>query len=172
VLAKLCLQAHEAGINDVTWIEELADMRKEFDVFLSHASEDKNEVRVLHRALESKGITVFFDESSIKWGDSIVEKVNHGLLKSSFFIPFLTETFAEKGFANKELNSAIQMNISRKGRILPIKSASFDLGSRYPLLNETLYKTWPKNLEDESAFALEVADELLLLIETEKQKDQ
>lgn len=169
VLAKLCLQAYEAGINDIGWIEELADMRKEFDVFLSHASEDMDAVSVLHKALEAKGITVFFDKSSIKWGDSIVEKVNHGLLKSSFFIPFLTETFAKKGFANKELNSAIQMNISRKGRILPIKTSTFNLGSQYPLLNETLYKVWPEKVEDENAFSQEVSDEILKLVEAEKQ---
>lgn len=168
VLAKLCLQAHNAGLTKVGWIEELADMSKDFDVFLSHASEDKDRVRKLHDALTAGGVKVFFDESSIKWGDSIVEKVNHGLLKSRFFIPFLTTTFSKKGWTNKELNSSISMNISRKGRILPIKSEEFEIGDKYPILNETLYKTWPKSSVDEAAFIQEVVDSIIKMIEEDK----
>ena len=168
VLARLCLQAHDAGITEVEWIEELADMSKEFDVFLSHASEDKDTVRRLKEALEELGVKVFFDETSIKWGDSIVEKVNHGLLKSTYFMPFLTDRFSKKGWTNKELNSAFSMHISRKGRILPIKSADFSIDEKYPLLNETLYKTWPTNTCDEEAFISEVSDEILAMIERDK----
>jgi hypothetical protein len=40
-------------------------MSKEFDVFLSHASEDKDTVRRLKEALEELGVKVFFDETSI-----------------------------------------------------------------------------------------------------------
>lgn len=168
VLARLCLQAHESGIVNIKWIEDLADMSKEFDVFLSHASEDKEQVRLLKDALEGQGIKVFFDEASIKWGDSIVEKVNHGLLKSTYFMPFLTEKFSKKGWTNKELNSAFAMNISRKGRILPIKSSDFDIDVKYPLLNETLYKTWPSSEGDVAIFLAEVSDEILALIEKDK----
>jgi RNA-directed DNA polymerase len=169
VLAKLCLQAHQAGITKIKWIEELADMTKEFDVFLSHASEDKDNVRKLADALTAKGVTVFLDESSIKWGDSIVEKVNHGLLKSRFFLPYLTSTFSKKGWPNKELNSAIQTNISRKNRILPIRENSFDIDTRYPLLNDILYKTWPSDPAEETSFVANVVDEILALIELERQ---
>lgn len=170
VLAKLCLQVHDAGLSDIKWIEELADMKKEFDVFLSHASEDKEHVRKLNDALVNKGVKVFFDESSIKWGDSIVEKVNHGLLKSRFFMPYLTETFAKKGWTNKELNSSISMNISRKGRILPIKSADFSLDEKYPLLNETLYKTWPIDLNEEDEFIDGIVDAIIGMIEEDAGK--
>ena len=145
-------------------------MKKDFDVFLSHASEDKDHVRKLNDALTDKGVKVFFDESSIKWGDSIVEKVNHGLLKSRFFMPYLTETFSRKGWTNKELNSAISMNISRKRRILPIKAESFNVDDRYPLLNETLYKTWPGDAAEESAFIEEVTDAIIGMIEEDTSK--
>lgn len=90
VVAKLCKLAVIAGLKGIEWIEKGADMVREFDVFLSHASEDKERVRKLNNRLVALGVTVFFDESSIGWGDSIVEKINHGLLKSSFFVPFLS----------------------------------------------------------------------------------
>ncbi|WP_175497521.1 TIR domain-containing anti-phage reverse transcriptase [Roseivivax halotolerans] len=169
VLAKLCQQVVAAGISDIEWIVRLADMTKEFDVFLSHASDDKSKVRPLYESLNSAGVKVFFDESSIKWGDSIVERVNHGLLKSRFFVPVLSSTFSRKGWTNKESNSAIAMNISRKGRILPIKFSEFDLDGRYPTLNDTLYKTWPEDSGKEDDFIREVTDDLIALVEQDKQ---
>jgi RNA-directed DNA polymerase len=41
VVAKLCKQAILAGLNGAEWIRRYADMVREFDIFLSHASEDK-----------------------------------------------------------------------------------------------------------------------------------
>ena len=144
-------------------------MVKEFDVFLSHASEDKPKARKLKDRLEASGISVFFDETSIAWGDSIVEKISHGLLKSEYFVPFLTKTFAEKGWTNKELNSAIAMKVNEKGRILPIREENFRVDEEYPLLNETLYKTWPKNEPEEPDFLETICDELMAKIEKAKQ---
>lgn len=143
-------------------------MVREYDVFLSHASEDKPKVRRLKERLEEIGVAVFFDEDSIKWGDSITERINHGLLKSNFFIPFLSETFSKKGWTNKELNSAISTNISRKKRILPIKDAGFAIEDNYPLLNDILYKEWPAGEDDQ--FVLDVADSILAIVIEERGK--
>jgi len=165
VLAKLCKQAIMAGLVGPTWVQRYAEMVREFDVFLSHASEDKPRVRALKDALEEKGIKVFFDENSIDWGDSIVEKINHGLLKSSFFMPFLSSTFSQKGWTNKELNSALQMNINRKGRILPIAAEDFSIEENYPLLNEILYKRWPSDQDLQRDFLEEISDQVLLRVQ-------
>lgn len=165
VLAKLCKQAILSGLNNSSWIHRYADMVREFDVFLSHASEEKDKVRKLKVHLEKLGVNVFFDEASIEWGDSIVEKINHGLLKSSFFVPILSETFSKKGWTNKELNSALQLNINRKGRILPIVMEDFSVEQNYPLLNETLYKTWPHGEDEEEKFLNSVADEILAKVQ-------
>ncbi|CAH0340813.1 TIR domain-containing anti-phage reverse transcriptase [Rhizobium sp. CECT 9324] len=165
VVAKLCKQAILAGLNGAEWIRRYADMVREFDIFLSHASEDKEKVRKLKDKLEGKDVRVFFDESSISWGDSIVEKINHGLLKSLYFVPVLSETFAKKGWTNKELNSAIQSNIGRKGRILPIVMPGFSVAENYPLLNETLYRSWPAQEQKEGEFLEEISDQILLKIQ-------
>ncbi|MCZ0964435.1 TIR domain-containing anti-phage reverse transcriptase [Paracoccus benzoatiresistens] len=169
VLAKLCKMAVVSGMAGPEWVLRSADMVREFDVFLSHASEDKPKIRKLKNKLDSLGVSVFFDEASIAWGDSITAKINHGLLKSSFFIPFLSESFARKGWPNKELNSAIAANVNRAGRILPIKDFGFSVDENYPLLNETLYKEWP-GPEHEDAFVDELADLILQKVEAEKRK--
>lgn len=168
VLSNLCRQCIAAKITQIEWIKEMADMVKQFDVFLSHASEDKDKVRKLKDALEDRGVKVFFDEDSIKWGDSIVEKVNHGLQKSTFFMPFLTKSFSAKGWPNKELNSAIQSNISQKKRILAIREHNFKVEERYPLLADILYKTWPSGKTEEDEFISEACDGIIRLIEDAK----
>lgn len=166
VLAKLCKDAVVAGLTEPTWVLKMAELVREFDVFLSHASEDKEKIRRLKDKLEHVGIKVFFDETSISWGESIVEKINHGLLKSRYFVPFLSQKFSEKGWTNKELNSAISMNIDRKGRILPVIDSNFSVDDNYPLLGETLYKKWPTDNASEGQFIDEVADAILHLVET------
>jgi RNA-directed DNA polymerase len=170
VTAKLCKMAVVSGLKGADWIEEYADMVREFDVFLSHATEDKPTVIKLKDRLESLGVKVFFDVDSIKWGDSIAEKINHGLLKSSFFVPFLSATFSEKGWTNKELNSAIAININRKGRILPICEANFSIAENYPLLSETLYERWPEDPSLTAEFVSSVADKILKAVQNEKSK--
>lgn len=170
VVAKLCRAAVVAGIHHPEWIVKSSEMVKEFDVFLSHASEDKPKVSKIRDQLILNGISVFYDADSIKWGDSIPDKINHGLAKSLFFVPFLSKKFAKKGWTNKELNSAISLNISRKGRILPIIDSDFLVDDNYPLLSDLLYKSWPKQTGEETFFIGEVADNLLALVQAEKQK--
>lgn len=169
VVAKLCKLAISAGIVGTEWMIRSSEVVREYDVFLSHASEDKEKIRRLKQRLEHLGVTVFFDEDSINWGDSIVDKINHGLLKSNFFIPFLSSSFSRKGWTNRELNSAISSNISRKGRILPIKDSDFSIEENYPLLIDTLYKEWPS--ENDDAFICEIADQILERVEKEKLKN-
>lgn len=49
------------------------------DVFLSHASEDKDEIaRPLRSLLESRGVSVWFDEINIKLGQSIRQEIESG----------------------------------------------------------------------------------------------
>ncbi|WP_123619085.1 TIR domain-containing anti-phage reverse transcriptase [Phaeobacter inhibens] len=168
VLSKLCRQAADINPAAPKWIIRHAEMVREFDIFLSHASEDKPRVRKLKKKLEAVGIKVFFDEESITWGDSIVQRINHGLLKSTFFVPFLTNTFAAKGWTNKELNSAISANVNRQKRILPICDHDFHVGKNYPMLEDVLYKTWPKAGPKEDEWLNAITDELLALVEKAK----
>ncbi|WP_158285784.1 TIR domain-containing anti-phage reverse transcriptase [Pseudohoeflea suaedae] len=160
VLAKLCKSAIIAGLANATWMKAQADMVREFDVFLSHASEDKEKYGKLNKALKAVGVKTFFDVDVIQWGDSIPEKVNFGLLKSDYFIPFLSNNFTRKGWTNKELNSAISININRKGRILPIIDSDFSVDDNYPILAENLYKKWPEKESEEDDFIEEICAEI------------
>ena len=52
----------------------------DFDVFISHASEDKAEIaRPIFEACEQLGLKVFLDEAHIGWGQSFTKKINTAL---------------------------------------------------------------------------------------------
>ena len=58
-----------------------------YDVFISHASEDKEEVvRPLANALRKAGLKVWYDEFELHIGDSLRRKIDQGLEKIRFGI--------------------------------------------------------------------------------------
>lgn len=94
---------------------------REYDVFISHASEDKEEiVRPLAVALRSEGLSVWYDEFELKIGDSLRQKIDKGLAKSRFGIVVLSKNFIRKGWTNYELDGIITRVVSGEQVILPI----------------------------------------------------
>ena len=70
-------------------------------MFISHASEDKDEVvRPLAMALKEKGLSVWYDEFELKIGDSLRRKIDLGLAKSNFGIVVISRDFINKGWTN------------------------------------------------------------------------
>ena len=67
---------------------------KEWDIFISHASEDKTKVaRPLAEALRKAGVRVWLDEHQLKVGDSLSEKIDEGLSHSRFGAVILSPAF-------------------------------------------------------------------------------
>lgn len=95
---------------------------KKYDVFISHASEDKEDfVEPLARALQEAGITTWYDSDQIVWGQSIRQSIDKGLINSRFCIIVLSESFLKKYWTNYELNGIFQKDAITEGSvILPI----------------------------------------------------
>lgn len=94
---------------------------REYDVFISHASEDKDEVvRPLAMALKEMGLSVWYDEFELKIGDSLRRKIDLGLAKSNFGIVVISRDFIKKGWTNYELDGLITRSISGEQQLLPI----------------------------------------------------
>jgi hypothetical protein len=94
---------------------------REYDVFISHASEDKDEVvRPLVHALQSKGLKVWYDEFELKIGDSLRRKIDKGLANSKFGVVVLSKDFIKKGWTNYELDGIITKVTTGEQVILPI----------------------------------------------------
>jgi hypothetical protein len=93
----------------------------EYDVFISHASEDKDEVvRPLAYALKKNGLKVWYDEFELKIGDSLRRKIDIGLSKSRFGIVVLSNDFIKKGWTNYELDGIITKANTGEQVVLPI----------------------------------------------------
>lgn len=92
-----------------------------YDVFISHASEDKDEVvRPLAAALESGGLRVWYDEFTLKIGDSLRQKIDAGLASSRFGIVVLSNDFIKKGWTNYELDGIVSRSVNGEQVMLPI----------------------------------------------------
>lgn len=92
-----------------------------WDVFISHASEDKEAVAIpLRNALAELGVTVWLDKTELRLGDSLRRKIDEGIRSSRFGIVVLSETFFAKGWTNHELDGLVTRNVAGEQSLLPI----------------------------------------------------
>lgn len=97
------------------------DFNPEYDVFVSHASEDRDKVvRPLAHALKEVGLNVWYDEFELKIGDSLRKNIDKGLANSRFGIVVLSKDFFRKGWTNYELDGIVSKAVSGEQIILPI----------------------------------------------------
>ena len=95
--------------------------RKDYDVFISHANEDKDEiVSPLAIALQGEGLSVWYDDFELRIGDSLRQKIDAGIARSRFGIVVLSEHFFAKGWTKYELDGIVSMHTSGEQGILPI----------------------------------------------------
>jgi hypothetical protein len=75
------------------------------DVFISHASEDKEQIaRPLAEELSKRGLSVWYDEFSLELGDSLRRSIDKGLAQSRFGVVILSENFFAKEWPQRELD--------------------------------------------------------------------
>lgn len=95
--------------NTSTLINEKRQNYSEYDVFLSHANKDKNElVNRLFKALSKLGINIFYDKDSLEWGDHWKERILEGTAKSEFAIIVISENFFGREWTEIELKEFLE----------------------------------------------------------------
>ena len=86
-----------------------------WDLFLSHASEDKEDVaRPLHKLLVGKGLRVWYDEMTLSLGDSLRRKIDEGLANSRYGLVILSPSFFAKEWPQKELDGLVGVRTARR----------------------------------------------------------
>jgi Domain of unknown function (DUF1883)/TIR domain len=97
-----------------------ADYAKEFDVFISHATEDKDAVvRALAHALDTDyGLRVWYDEFELRLGDSLRRKIDAGIARSRFGVVVLSHAFFAKNWAQYELDGLVVREMSGGQQII------------------------------------------------------
>lgn len=92
-----------------------------FDVFISHASEDKSSVaRPLAIALQKGGLRVWYDEFTLRVGDSLGESIDRGIKNSRFGLVVLSPSFFKKKWTKRELDGLTTQELRSGKKILPI----------------------------------------------------
>ena len=97
--------------------------KPEYDVFISHAWEDKEDfVDDFVKDLNSLGVTTWYDKSQILWGDSTRKKIDEGLKKSRFGIVILSPNYIAEGkyWTKAELDGLFQLESINGKKLLPI----------------------------------------------------
>ncbi len=100
---------------------QVAGGNESFDVFISHASEDKDSiVRSLAHALTTLELKVWYDEFTLRIGDSLRQKIDRGLANSRVGLVVLSPAFIAKGWTNYELDGIVTRTVSGDQILLPI----------------------------------------------------
>ena len=93
--------------------------RKEYDVFICHASEDKDDVaRLLAEELRASNLDVWFDEFELRIGSSLRRSIDMGLANSRFGVVVLSPAFFDKGWSNYELDGLVTREVAGGGQII------------------------------------------------------
>ena len=91
------------------------------DVFISHASEDKQDVaQPLAEILSLQGLRVWLDANELSVGDSLREKIDQGLAESRYGIAILSPAFFAKDWPKRELNALVAREVAGQKVILPV----------------------------------------------------
>jgi len=102
---------------------ETTPPRPQHDLFISHASEDKEAfVRPLAQALAKLGASIWYDELSLNVGDSLSGSIDRGLADSRYGVVVISKAFIAKPWPKRELAGLVARQMAAGGAktILPV----------------------------------------------------
>jgi TIR domain len=121
----------------------------DWDVFISHASEDKKTVaEPLADALVEAGLRVWYDRYQLRLGDRLLRSISEGLKLSRYGVVILSPTFFDKDWPLQELDGLAQIEQNGRKVILPIWHGMTvsDVRKQSPLLADRVAIRWEDGL--------------------------
>ncbi len=101
--------------------KDMTESVKKYDLFISHASEDKDSlVRPLAILLERLSVKVWYDEFSLKLGDNLSLSIDKGLQESRYGLLILSKSFLAKNWTDYEYRSLLSRQIEGERVLLPL----------------------------------------------------
>jgi len=114
-------QAGQLPIKEAAHPKTTDPQTKQWDVFISHASEDKESIaHSLAVALRDCGLQVWYDAFTLKLGDSLRASIDRGLAQSGFGVVILSKHFFAKHWPQQELNGLAAIEVGGRKVILPV----------------------------------------------------
>jgi|SRR5579872_3102046 len=88
-------------------------LQKRWDVFISHASEDKEGfVEPLTAALQSSGLIVWYDKTALTVGDRLRQKIDEALSQCRYGVVILSHNFFAKKWPQEELEGLFAREVN------------------------------------------------------------
>jgi hypothetical protein len=92
-----------------------------WDVFMSHASPDKPYVDGLVKALREAGVTVWYDDDCVAWGEPLRQAIKNGLKNSTYGILVLSKAYlADRKWTEHEFDALFAREKLNSFIILPV----------------------------------------------------
>ncbi len=142
VFLKLCARVLDLDPNPSKFIRQMVFGAADYEIFLSHASEDKAEIaRPIFEACKKAGLKAFLDEEHIGWGENFTKKINTALGAARTVLIIVSSNSVSKDWPLAEINTALAFEVERKKRVIAIVVGKPDL-SKLPLIKAKNFMTW------------------------------
>lgn len=126
------------GVKQISVPKYQAKSLPQYDVFISHANNDKEDlVEELYQSFQKLGIKIFYDKNSLEWGDNWKKKILDGTKNAEFAVIVISKNFFGREWTEKELNEFLsRQNNNGQKLILPILHGITinDLQNKYPMV--------------------------------------
>ena len=134
VFLNLCAKVLELDPNPSRFLRQMVFGADDFDVFISHGSEDKEAVaRPVFAACAKLGMKAFLDEAHIGWGQSFTQRINTALGASRTVLAIISPASVAKEWPVLEVNTALSLEASGQKKVVPVIVGEPDL-SKLPLV--------------------------------------
>lgn len=128
--------------NPSRFVRQMVFGADDYDVFISHASEDKASIaRPIFEACAKLGIKAFLDEAHIGWGQSFTQKINTALGSARTVLAIVSQVSVTKEWPVTEVNTALSLEVSGQKKVVPLLVGKPDL-SRLPLISGKDAMAW------------------------------
>jgi len=142
VFLKLCAKVLDLDPNPSKFIRQMVFGADDFEIFISHAREDKALIaRPIYEACARAGLKAFLDEEHIDWGESFTKKINTALGAARTVVAIVSSNSVDKEWPLLEVNTALALEVSGQKRVVPVMVGQPDL-SKLPLIRSKNWLVW------------------------------
>lgn len=142
VFLKLCSRVLQLDPNPSKFIRQMVYGADDFDIFLSHASEDKAEIaQPIFEACTRAGLKAFLDQAHIGWGENFAKKINTALGSARTVLVIVSSNSVSKEWPLAEINTALAFEVEGKKHVVALVVGKPDL-SKLPLIKAKNFMTW------------------------------
>lgn len=147
IFLKLCSKLIDLDPNPSKFIKQMVFGADDFDVFISHASEDKETIaRPIYEALARHGVKAFLDEAHIGWGEDFTKKINTALGAARTVLCVISENAISKEWPLAEISAALAMDVIGQKKVVPLIVGNPRL-TQLPLLQARDHQIWRGDAE-------------------------